>query len=341
MRLLITRGNSPAPVVGRGSTMSEQQHEQVRRWIEEYAHPLDTYDPAAPLDDLRSLAPLIGEAQVVAVGVSAREAREPAALQHRVVRLLVEEHGFRSVALEGDDPARLGLDTYVRTGEGDPRAMLGPARSFLRTEEVLTLVEWMRAYNARFPDDPVRFMTPALTTSALPPGGLAGIERRLAEDTIRWHAESGHRTVYWGGIGHTAVGSPRTVSPAPAASPPLTHRNAGSYVREHFGTGYVSLGVTFHHGRLSYSASVPVPPPDFAESVLDAVAPAAYYVTDLRTGPPPGPVRDWLHTPTRTRLVGPAYDPTDDQDHHLSGGALADWFDALVHVREVTPAQLL
>ncbi|WP_407547926.1 erythromycin esterase family protein [Streptomyces sp. Pv4-95] len=320
--------------------MSEQQHEQVRRGVEEHAHPLDPSDPASPLDDLRPLAPLIGDAQVVAVGVSAREAREPAVLQHRVARLLVEEHGFRSVTLEGDDPARLGLDTYVLTGEGDPRAMLGPARSFWRTEEVLALVAWMRAYNKRFPDDPVRFMPPALTLSALPPDGLAGIERRLAEDSIRWHAESGDRTVYLGGIAHTAVGSPRTVSPAPAASPPLTHRNAGSYLREHFGAGYVSLGVTFHHGRLSHPAPVPVPPPDFAESVLGAVATAAYYVPDLRTGPPPGPVRDWLHTPTRTRLVGPAYDPADDRNHHLSGGALADWFDALLHVREVTPARL-
>ncbi|WP_433098353.1 hypothetical protein [Streptomyces sp. CA-250714] len=39
--------------------------------------------------------------------------------------------------------------------------------------------------------------------------------------------------------------------------------------------------------------------------------------------------------------LGPAYDPAEDPAHHLSGGGLSDWFDALVHVREVGPARLL
>lgn len=36
------------------------------------------------------------------------------------MQFLIEEHGFRSLALEGDEAASTDLDTYVRTGDGDP-----------------------------------------------------------------------------------------------------------------------------------------------------------------------------------------------------------------------------
>jgi erythromycin esterase len=81
------------------------------------------------------------------------------ALSHRVVRLLVEELGFRSLALEGDDASTLGLDAYVRTGTGDPRVMLAEARSFWRTEEILDVIRWMRPFNRQPPDD--RFLSHA------------------------------------------------------------------------------------------------------------------------------------------------------------------------------------
>ncbi|WP_369202898.1 erythromycin esterase family protein [Streptomyces sp. PU-14G] len=312
------------------------QQEHVKHWIDRQAHRLDTFDPDAPLDDLRPLAGRIGDgARVVAVSGSTRQAHELSALQHRLVRLLVEEHGFRSVALEGDDPTAAGLDAYVATGEGDPRAMLASARPFWRTEEIRGLVEWMRAHNVRNPDAPVRFAPTSAHPTSPPLEGLAGIERGLAEETLAWHEKTGDRIVYWGGIAHTAVGHPRTVSPP---SPALTHRNAGSYLREHLGDGYVSVGLTFHHGELPFTA--PVPPADFAESVLGTAEPADFW-WDLRADSVPEPVRTWLETPARTRLVGPAYDPADDAAHHLSGGALADWFDVLVHVRKVSPVRML
>jgi erythromycin esterase len=77
--------------------------------------------------------------------------------------------------------------------------------------------------------------------------------------------------------------------------------------------------------------------------VLNGAEPDAYLL-DLRDeaeAAAPEPVRTWLDSPARTRLVGPAYDPAADAAHHLSGGALTDWFDALAHVREVTPARPL
>lgn len=311
----------------------EATTEAAADWLTRHAHPLgtldDALDPRAGLDDLRPLAQAVGDAEIVALGVGSRATHELSVLQHRMLRLLVEEHGFRSLVLEGDDPARLGLDAYVLTGAGDPEMMLSEARSFLRTGEILDVLRWMRAHNERHPHAPVQLA--ALASQSLPPGaGLAEIERAIADDTIRWHERTRQKTVYWGGLAHTAVGDPRSVS-----SPALqTRRNAGGHLREHFGSGYASVALTFHHGT-----DYPVPPAEFAEAVLGSADLPAYFL-DLRTRRP-APVDAWLDAPTRTRLVGPFYDAREDADHYLSGGSLAEWFDAVAHVREVTPVRAL
>ncbi|MGP3953609.1 erythromycin esterase family protein [Streptomyces sp. 7N604] len=309
--------------------------DEVTQWIRSRAHRLTALDPRAPLSDLRPLADMVRDAKVVAVGVACRHTHELSAVSHRVVRLLVEELGFRSLALEGDDASRVGLDEYVRTGTGDPRALLAEARSFWQTEEILGLIQWMRSYNHQHPGDPVRFA--GIAPSQRHPSqhdDLADIERGLAEETIWWRERTADKIVYWGGLAHAANGNPRTVS---ASSSAMTHRNAGSYLRERFGPGYVSIGLTFHHGMTLYP--VPAPPSEFADAMLGSAGLDAYLL-DLKADGP-GRVRTWLSTPTRTRLIGPAYDPRDDGAYHMSGGSLADWFDAVIHVQEVTPVRLL
>lgn len=308
---------------------------QAADWLAQHAHAINALDPHAPLDDLRRpLGEVVADAEVVSLGVASRATHELSVAQHRMMRFLVEERGFRSLVLEGDDPARVDLDAYVLTGAGDPEVLLSEARSFWRTGEILDVLRWMRAHNERNLHDPVQLAVSS--GQSIPPGaGLAEIERGMAEDAIRWHERTRQKTVYWGGLGHTAVGDPRTVS-SPASQ---THRNLGGHLREHFGPRYVSIGLTFHHGT-----DYPVPPADFAEAVLGRTVPGGTdlpaYLLDLRT-PRPGPVDAWLRAPAKTRIVGPFYDAREDADHHLSGGSLAEWFDAVVHVREVTPARLL
>lgn len=309
-------------------------------WIEKNSHALTARKPDEPLDDLRPLAPLVRDAKIVALGAAARLTRELSDAAHRVVRLLVEEEGFRSVALEGDDPGRLGLDAYVATGEGDPRAMLAEARTFWQTTEILELVHWMRSYNKRHPDDPVRFaQAPAEPIRHTTPlSGLAEAERTLADDAAWWQQHSGDKVVYWGGMAHTAIGDPRTISVS-SSQTPETHRNMGGYLRERLGPDFRSVGLTLGHG--SIGLPLPAAGPDFVEGVLsEAAGNRAGYLLDLSL-PRPEPVRRFLDTPTRTRLIGPSYDPRDDEAHHMSGGSLASWFDAVVHTPKVTPARPL
>src|ERR1041385_9225461 len=98
------------------------------------------------------------------------------------MRFLIDELGFRSLALEGDEEASTHLDTYVRSGDGNPRAILAGARPFLRLEEILAAIRWIRARNERNASDPVRVVhVPEQPGDAM--GQRAGsedVERRVA-----------------------------------------------------------------------------------------------------------------------------------------------------------------
>lgn len=309
---------------------------EIHNWIEQHAAHLATLEPDAPLADLRPLAGL-RDASIVALGTSSRGSTELSLLAHRMIRFLVQELGFRSVVLEGDDESSAVLDEYLRTGRGDPEQVLAAGRSFNRTREILDVLRWMRAHNQAHPDDPLRLAHPSdprLATTQL--RDLEVIERQLAENTLDWQQRTGHKVVYWGGIAHTMNGQRRTVAPG------QTQRNGGARLRGRFGAGYVSVGLLFD--RANPPLPVPGAPAEFVEAPLrDAGADA--YLLDLReaaTDPPPArPVRDWLHGPAKTRLVGPGYQPEHDAEHYISGGSLAEWFDLLGYVREVNPPHSL
>lgn len=293
----------------------------VTSWIGASAQPLATSDDV-PLDDVRPLAASLADATVVALGASARTTHELSVVSARLVRVLVAEHGFRSFALEGDEPASAELDTYLRTGDGDPAELLGRARSFWRTREILDVVRLLRAGNERHPDAPVRAVHPT-GTAAVPTTRLdsaAAVERALAANVIGWHERTGHRIVYWGGLAHT---TPREDA---------GHPTLGTLLRHRFGAGYAHVGLTL--GAVD-DGSVPRPAPEFTEATLDAAGPRAYAL-DLR-GEVPEAVRAWLDAPAMVRVVGPRYDPAV----RLEGGCLAQWFDAVVHVRDATPVEML
>ncbi|GLZ42691.1 erythromycin esterase family protein [Actinokineospora sp. NBRC 105648] len=287
----------------------------VAQWIRQHAHPLTTVDIQAPLDDLRPLRAMVGDAAVVAIGASTRQAHELSTTTHRILRFLVEELHFRALALEGDDPARVGLDAYVRAGHGDPRAALAEARPFWRTEEILGVISWMRTHNEQHPLDPIRF-TELPNRPRPDPPTTPDQGKTRADNVTRWHEQSGDKIVYWGGIAHTAV-SPGSV---------------GGHLRERFGAEYLSVALTFDHGTLP--TPVPTPPADYAETALNDAG-IGPFLLDLRT-PRPTPVQAWLETPTKTRLFGRTQDPTQ----HLSGAPFGTWFDVVGHHPEVTPVHL-
>jgi erythromycin esterase len=203
----------------------EAERRAVVRWIGERAHPLATADPRAPVADLRPLVGVVGDAAVVGLGGSTRGARELSLVKHRLLRLLVEDLGFRTLSLEADPATCEPLDRYVRTGSGDPRALLAAARPFWRTHEIVDVLSWMRGHNERSsPPDPLRVVGVDVDTPPGNPGDLGGsdmatIERHHAESLVRWRESTGHKIAHWGGSAHIAVGTTTTADTPPLRRP--------------------------------------------------------------------------------------------------------------------------
>jgi erythromycin esterase-like protein len=117
-------------------------------------------DMAAPLDEssLSKLLAQAGQAKYILLGEASHGTSEYYTLRARLSRQLLEEHGFRFIAVEGDWPACYALNRYVK-GYPDAGANAKEAmKAFSRwpswmwaNEEIAELAEWLRKYNADKP----------------------------------------------------------------------------------------------------------------------------------------------------------------------------------------------
>lgn len=111
--------------------------------------PLATLDPDAPLDDLQWLDAAIGDARVVAIGESSHGNREFGLLRSRLLRHLVERHGFGAYALESGFGEGRRVDAWVRGGHGLLDELLATGLTSLTGlwTETRSQLEWLRRHN--------------------------------------------------------------------------------------------------------------------------------------------------------------------------------------------------
>ncbi len=131
------------------SSQSQAANAATLSWIKQQALPLKTTDPRAPLDDLQPLQPIVGSASIVGLGEATHGSHELFTMKQRLLEFLVERMGFTMFAMEGSWSAGEQINTYVLTGQGDARDVLGQFHFWTwNTQEVLALVQWVRAYDA-------------------------------------------------------------------------------------------------------------------------------------------------------------------------------------------------
>ena len=117
---------------------------------------------SSPLADAADLDPLldrIGEARYVLLGEASHGTHEYYLWRARISRRLIEEKGFRFIAVEGDWPDCYRVNRYVQGEPGDATAEEA-LRAFSRWPtwmwanwEVAALAEWIRNHNAGRPED--------------------------------------------------------------------------------------------------------------------------------------------------------------------------------------------
>ena len=110
--------------------------------------PLSTVEAGKPYGDLRAFGEAVGDARLVCLGEATHGSHEIFQMKHRLLEYLVKEQGFTVFALEANWPESEAADRYIKTGEGDPKAALAAMYFWTwQTEEVLAMLEWMRAFN--------------------------------------------------------------------------------------------------------------------------------------------------------------------------------------------------
>ncbi len=122
---------------------------EVVDWIGAHAIPLTTTEAGNGFADLGRLAGLVGNARVVGLGEATHGTREFFQLKHRVLEYLVAKLGFTVLAIEADQAECRAINEYVVRGIGDARSALYQLSVWpWKTEEVVAMIEWMRAWNA-------------------------------------------------------------------------------------------------------------------------------------------------------------------------------------------------
>ena len=103
--------------------------------------------------DLRPLASVVGNAQVLGLGEFPLGAEEPLQFRNRLIRWLVSEQGFTAVALPTGLATSRALYEYVlgANSESDSTAASALSRGQGEYEANRQMLRWLRAYNARQP----------------------------------------------------------------------------------------------------------------------------------------------------------------------------------------------
>jgi erythromycin esterase len=116
---------------------------------------LKSAKPFATPEDLSPLVGLLKRKKVVMLGEATHGTSEFYSIRAEISKILIREHGFRFIAVEGDWPDLWRLDRYIRSGAGgSARAVLSDIHRWPRwmwaNEEISYLAESLRSYPAGF-----------------------------------------------------------------------------------------------------------------------------------------------------------------------------------------------
>jgi erythromycin esterase len=120
----------------------------VLGWLKANVLPLASAEPGSDFKDLEQLRPLIADARIVSLGEATHGTREFFKLKHRMIEYCVSQLGFTMIGFEAEYGATLAVNDYVFNGKGNASDVVaGMGFWTWDTEEVVALVEWVRAWN--------------------------------------------------------------------------------------------------------------------------------------------------------------------------------------------------
>ena len=120
-------------------------------------HSLAGVELNSSTEDLFPILESVGLVDIVALGESVHTSGGFSQIKNRIVKFLIEEHGFRSVALETPWKEAELVSEYVKTCDGLPNEALRGVFWVWANDALSDLVVWMCEWNQKNPSDQVHF----------------------------------------------------------------------------------------------------------------------------------------------------------------------------------------
>lgn len=142
------------------SEVSGKQFEAVVNELKSVSVALEDTDTEPSVAEIEALTGLVGDATVVGLGEAGHGVREMYGYRARLCRILIEELGFRDIALEADFSATRAIDRYVNGSDDAVEDVLRTpgVHAIWQNEATAAFLKWARAFNEnRSADDRIRF----------------------------------------------------------------------------------------------------------------------------------------------------------------------------------------
>jgi len=122
--------------------------EKVIRWLDQEAYPLVLSADDCDVADWRAFQSVFEGVQVLGMGEATHGTREIFQLRLRLLKFLVQELGFDTLAIEGSESATRVLNDYIMSDYGDHNAVVSGLGALMwDVEEFLHTVDWLREHN--------------------------------------------------------------------------------------------------------------------------------------------------------------------------------------------------
>lgn len=160
-------------------------------------------------------------------------------------------------------------------------------------------------------------------THPMAPGAdMSEASREAAGHLVDHQRDTGERIVFWEGIAHVAA------HPGPML---------GAHLRQALDQRYVTVLVTFDHGRITLM-DVPPPRPDSLEAAIAEAGGARVVALHAAQA---ADIADELDRAWSTRLISGVYRAENDHDHYTELPSLSGSFDVVTFIPTVTTVHAL
>ena len=124
------------------------QHNDIVKAINENAFEINDTNPNIDIEKSDALNSIFENVRVFGFGDATHGTKDFFDLKFKFFKYLVKNQGVRNFAIEASYGNCIAIDNYIKGQENDPKKLLKDVGLWpWNTEEVLTLIEWAKAYN--------------------------------------------------------------------------------------------------------------------------------------------------------------------------------------------------